>query len=494
MNNFLRFSIDNINFVDEVEKSFFRKIRIKAFSSGKNAHTLPVEEAVIRRNAKTIYNKPILWKYSKYFDDAVGHEEDEIPCGFVPENEDNPLELKEENGRLYIIINALIWTKYSGKLIDIFKRDGNKKDVSVEMQIIDNRPNKQYENNVKIDDFVIAGITILGEMIEPACEGCEAELLEFSKDKQRYLEELEFSKDRIEIDNSKESSVSGKWSNPRRKLFNPIIHSSNRDSLLKEAYLVCDFSSSEPEISKFKYPHHVIKDDKLILHKDGLEAAFSRASQQGIVNGDVKEHLLRHYKELNLSTDNFSDLCLNNNDLVLVGDFSMEENKKNLDMEQDTDKRSTDNQELVDNKNDEPDKEDAKMSVEEMECKMKEMMQKISELEECNKAYMERIDSMSDYEELKKFKCDTEERMEREKEMAEMEKVMSDIENRGVCMTEEEKKGFMEKIKDFSSMDAWSNYVKATVFDNAKNVNDVIKMGLPYNTTEKMTGSIWDEF
>ena len=383
MNNFLRFSIDNINFVDEVEKSFFRKIRIKAFSSGKNAHTLPVEEAVIRRNAKTIYNKPILWNYSKYFDDAVGHEEDEIPCGFVPENEDNPLELKEENGRLYIIINALIWTKYSGKLIDIFKRDGNKKDVSVEMQIIDNRPNKQYENNVKIDDFVIAGITILGEMIEPACEGCEAELLEFSKDKQRYLEELEFSKDRIEIDNSKESSVSGKWSNPRRKLFNPIIHSSNRDSLLKEAYLVCDFSSSEPEISKFKYPHHVIKDDKLILHKDGLEAAFSRASQQGIVNGDVKEHLLRHYKELNLSTDNFSDLCLNNNDLVLVGDFSMEENKKNLDMEQDTDKRSTDNQELVDNKNDEPDKEDAKMSVEEMECKMKEMMQNIKNIH-CN--------------------------------------------------------------------------------------------------------------
>ena len=539
MDNFLKFSVDNIKFVDEVEKSFFRKIKIKAFSSGDNAHTLPVEEDVIRRGAKTIYNKPILWKYNKYFDDAEGHEKDEVPCGFVPETEDNPVEFVNENGRLYIVINALLWTKYSGKLIEIFKRDGNKKDVSVEMQVIDNRPNQKYESDVQVDDFVIAGITILGEMINPACKGCQAELLEFSENKKKYLEEIEFSENAIEIDNSKESSVGGSWSNPRRKLFNPILKAPNKRYLLKEAYLIGDFDSVEPEITKFKYPHHVIRDGKLVLHKDGLQAAFSRASQQGIVDGNIKSHLLKHYRELGLSTENFSEFNISEEQFRLyfsddfsvesVGDSNMteeikescvEEVKETEDskmeeikeaeescekmenineseescekMEEDDSEDETNDEDKEDEDKEEDNKEED-MSVEEMSCKMKEMSERISELEECNKAYMAQIESMSDYEDLKKFKCETEERMAREKEMADMEKVMSDIENRGVCMSEDDKKEFMGKIKEFSSIDAWSNYVKATVFDNAENVNGVVKMGLPYTTEKKSIGSIWDE-
>ena len=541
MNDVLKFSVDNIELMDNIEKSLFRKVKIKAFATGENAHTMPIEEEVLRRGANTVYNKPILWKYNPYFDDAMGHEIDEVPCGFVPKSEDNPVTFEEHNGKLYIVIYALLWTRYCGRLIEIFNRDEMKKDVSVEIAVIEDN-SEEYEKT-KIQDFVIAGITLLGEIINPACKGCDAELLEFSEDQKKYLNEMEFAENAITIDNSKESAVDGGWSNPRRKLFNPISKASNSKSLLKEAYLIGDYDSSEPEITKFKYPHHVIRDGKLVIHQRGLEAAFQRASQQGIVSGNVKSHLLRHYRELGLNTENFAEFNISEEDFKSyfmdnlmsesAGDLNMADEKKVEEVKEtegteemacdkseemaceNTEDMACENKEEMcnapvvkeeDDVDDEEDKEDEdddgeeehkeddteEMSVEEMACKLREFTEKIQKLEEENKAYMSQIESMCDYEELKKFKADTEERQAREKEMAEMEQVMSEIEGRGISMSEEDKNEFMSKLKEFSSIDAWSNYVKAQAFDRAENVDGFVKIGLPYNTS-KRTGSIWDE-
>lgn len=542
MNDVLKFAVNNIELMDNIEKSLFRKVKIRAFATGENAHTLPIEEDVLRRGAKTIYNKPILWKYNEYFDDASGHEKDEVPCGFVPESEDNPVRFEEDNGKLYIVIYALLWTRYCGRLIDIFNRDGMKKDVSVEIAVIEDE--NRDSDRPKIEDFVIAGITLLGEFINPACKGCEAELLEFSEEKNKYLNSINFEDNSISIDNSKESAVDGGWSNPRRKLFNPISKASNSKSLLKEAYLIGDYDSSEPEITKFKYPHHVIRDGKLVIHQRGLEAAFQRASQQGIVSGNVKSHLLRHYRELGLNTENFAEFNISEEDFKSyfmdnlmsesAGDLNMADEKKVEEVKEtegteemacdkseemaceNTEDMACENKEEmcnasvvkeeendVDDEEDKEDKDDdgeeehkeentEEMSVEEMTCKLREFTEKIQKLEEENKAYMSQIESMCDYEELKKFKDDTEERQAREKEMAEMEQVMSEIEGRGISMSEEDKNEFMSKLKEFSSIDAWSNYVKAQAFDRAENVDGFVKIGLPYNTS-KRTGSIWDE-
>lgn len=566
MNNVLKFSVNNIELVDKIEKSLFRKVKIRAFATGENAHTLPIEEDVLKRGAKTIYNKPILWKYNKYFDDAEGHEKDEVPCGFVPESKDNPIEFENANDKVYIVINALLWTRYCGRLIDIFKRDDMKKDVSIEIAYIEDEDNSDVKP--KIQDFVVAGITILGEMINPACKGCEAELLEFSESKERYLTEMMSDNKSIIIDNSKEASVDGTWSNPRRKLFTPISKASNRKALLKEAYLIGDFDTDEPEITNFKYPHHVIRNGKLVVHRSGLQAAFQRAAQQGIVKGEVKSHLLRHYRELGLSTENFSEFAMSREDFTLyfaedlkesVGEETMtEENKEVIDEvieeseeeivkdkpeetpEEVIGESEGDKSEVIseDNKSDDKteemcdvpsadinceddesedddkdeehddsheeeieehkDEEEIEEHDEEMSCdalkeEMCKMQDKIRDLEEKNAAYMTQIEAMSDYEELKKFKADTEERIAREKEMANMEKVMCDIEARGVNMSEEDKNEFKAKIKEFSSIDAWSNYVKAQAFDRAENVDGIVKIGLPYNTNVSKPRSIWDE-
>ena len=110
----------------------------------------------------------------------------------------------------------------------------------------------------------------------------------------------------ITIDNSKESAVGGSWENPGATMYDQILESSNWQSLLKEAYLIAPISkvqNTEEDKTSFSasdmgYPHHVIRNGKLVLHTTGLRAAFSRGEQQGIVSGEVETHLVRHYKEM----------------------------------------------------------------------------------------------------------------------------------------------------------------------------------------------------
>jgi hypothetical protein len=106
----------------------------------------------------------------------------------------------------------------------------------------------------------------------------------------------------VTIDNSKKSSTSGKWSNPGTKLYTPII---DQKGAINEAYLVVESGYKDAPSEKLKYPHHVIKGNKLIVHKDGVQAAFSRAKQIGLIGKPIT-HIKKHYKELGLDMSNFS--------------------------------------------------------------------------------------------------------------------------------------------------------------------------------------------
>lgn len=553
----LNFSINKVSF-EEAKESRFSKAVIHAFADGHNAHTWPISTEVLKRSSHSIYDIPILCKYSEFVDDFLGHEEDEVPIGFIKEDTNtykNPIIFeKAEDGRTFIVIKGLIWNKYSGNAIEVLKRDDMKKSVSVEIEIT---KGQVIDEKIQVEEFVLNGITVLGDFVTPAVKDANI-LLEFSKDKKYYLSK--FADSKIQIDNSKEKSVSGVWKNPRRKLFVPISNASNSKELLKEAYLLNDGSYENPEISKMKYPHHVIKDGILVVHKDGLEAAFKRAKQQNIFEGKVKEHILRHYKELGLSKDNFETFGIKEEDFSLyfsnslseesVGETTMQNELKDIygfedknvecaetemkceedvkcaeetvecedvkcedevKCEEETcqedvncaetevkcedddadDSEDKDDEEVEKDEDDKETDEDVEkeMSFEEAKAKIAEMSETITKLQSENTAYMARIQEMSDYEDLKKFKADTIEKEKREEEMSKMEKVMSEIESRGVAMTEDEKAELMSKFGDFESMDAWSNFVKAQVFDKCENVGF---MGFALPFTEKKTESVWD--
>ena len=137
----------------------------------------------------------------------------------------------------------------------------------------------------------------------------------------------------IRIDNSKQSAVkSGKWKNPGSSFYYKILNSftiadPNRSEedpdrydfdfrkVLQEAYLVAPvekIKNSPYGITPYsqsgcKYPHHVIRNGKLVVSIPGIQAAYARAKQQGIYKGKVKEHIDRHYKEMGLTMSTMTE-------------------------------------------------------------------------------------------------------------------------------------------------------------------------------------------
>ena len=137
----------------------------------------------------------------------------------------------------------------------------------------------------------------------------------------------------IRIDNSKQSAVkSGKWKNPGSSFYYTILNSftiadpkrSEEDpdrydfdfrKVLQEAYLVAPvekIKNSPYGITPYsqsgcKYPHHVIRNGKLVVSIPGIQAAYARAKQQGIYKGKVKEHIDRHYKEMGLTMSTMTE-------------------------------------------------------------------------------------------------------------------------------------------------------------------------------------------
>ena len=138
---------------------------------------------------------------------------------------------------------------------------------------------------------------------------------------------------RLEIDNSAEAAVkSGRWKNPGSSFYYKILNSfrildESKDDedvdkydfdfkkVLKEAYLIAPvekIKNSPYGITPYsqsgcKYPHHVIKNGKLVVSVPGIQAAYARAKQQGIFKGDVKSHIEKHYKELGLDMSTMTE-------------------------------------------------------------------------------------------------------------------------------------------------------------------------------------------
>ncbi|MCM1232965.1 MAG: hypothetical protein NC489_22800 [Ruminococcus flavefaciens] len=148
----------------------------------------------------------------------------------------------------------------------------------------------------------------------------------------------------ITIDNSKKAAIpkskpgaKRKWKNPGAGLYDQLLNAAHIkgnvpadaegmkkamengdyqgwDKLLKEAYLVAPIdkiSNSPHGVTPFsrsgcKYPHHVIKGNKLVISIDGLRSAWITARNQGVFSNHTSEnkqivaHLNRHCKELGL--------------------------------------------------------------------------------------------------------------------------------------------------------------------------------------------------
>lgn len=453
----LQFSVENFEFEDVKDSRFIKGV-IHAFADGKNAHTHPIDRDVLINCANSVYDIPVVCRYNGLTDDFMSHEPDETPIGFVKETSptySNPIIFeKNPDGRTFLVIKALIWKKYAKDAVRVFKNDNGRKSVSVEITIT---KGEEINGLVRVDEFVLDGITVLGDFVTPAVKDAHIQV-EFAKDKNEYLNNLKFAENEGEkgeqdMENEKDMAE------------NSVVSCSSCDTSNMSDSATCASSC------------------------EGM--ACDSAEMSSSVNC-----------ESNQSEDMATTDCAEN----CAEDFGCKSNmedtgegrgdtRRNREDGNDTDDRDDSRDDDINDEDDRSEnyacKNSESMSIEMAMNKISEMSDKIKELEAQNRAYMSKIESMSDYENLRQYRDENEKRVKMEADMATMNTVMSEIVSRGYSMSDDEKNNFISKFSEFNSADAWSNYVKAQVFDNCNNSSKVQQIGLPFAELKK-TNSIWD--
>lgn len=343
----------------------------------------------------------------------------------------------------------------------------------------------------------------------------------------------------MEIVNSKDSAVmSGSWGNPGSALYDKLLEQANSKSLVKEAYLIVGEGYEEHPSSALKYPHHVIRDGKLVVSKPGVEAASSRLNQMKSADkvsdseyNSAVAHIGKHRKELEL--DKLEKMATDEKEV----EKKEEEKEKKLNPKEEVkenpkdeakEEKAEDKKEEIKEKKEENMSLDAYLDVAAMlallaketesneelaaefakpeplrnygmvmgkmyakMCKMakteEEMGCKMAELDQKMAAYA------AENEELKKFKAD----VEAKQFEFETERTLKEIEN-SVDMPKEEMAALREEAKKFSleNVEGWKNFAKAKAFSfGVKKVDEnpgVMRYGMPFaGLPTKKSDSLW---
>lgn len=194
------FSIDKLELIEATNKSQFARAKVDCFASGNNAHNMPMSEDTLRKYAETILGKPLTYVIEKPWFGKVDfgdHDALQVPMGYFSEL-NAEIEFRElGDGRIMMSAYANIWKRYASSALKIFARDGMKKSVSVEMQVINTEEDELGRKEIK--DFAFAGCTVLGSKVNPAVKDANIEILEFSQAKEqnekllKQYKEIDFS-------------------------------------------------------------------------------------------------------------------------------------------------------------------------------------------------------------------------------------------------------------------------------------------------------------
>lgn len=236
MNDKIYFSIEDAKLINENPNSNFAVMELDFFASGKNLHDMYVSEETLLKTADTIKNCPLVWKYDEELDDIYTHTPDEVPCGFVPEHANITSKVLED-GRTMLSVVAYVWKRYTGELLNFFRRDGGIKPVSVEMSVLETM--ERPDGLLELLDYKFEGITVLGTFVTPAIPLAKATVLSFSKEYEEDLKkEFSNSVERIQHYEKGDNIMpysSLKDINPALKGINPSISLGQANSIARQA-------------------------------------------------------------------------------------------------------------------------------------------------------------------------------------------------------------------------------------------------------------------
>ena len=198
VNKHLLFDIESGEIIEDNQSSQFATVKIFAFNSGWNRHDMYCSLDTLKNTASSIYDKPVIYSFSKLFRDFDSHTDPEksFIAGFIVRDSAEFIEL--EDGRTSLSVLAKIWKMYAPQFMQLLKESENhEKKVSVEMELKDY---SEMENGEEMLDFEYSAVCVLGDLITEASPGAHLEVLSFAKKEYEKALHLEFSRMYDEID------------------------------------------------------------------------------------------------------------------------------------------------------------------------------------------------------------------------------------------------------------------------------------------------------
>lgn len=290
-----RFSINEVKRINssEYENSEFAIGKMGFLSTRPNSHQLNISETVLKESAPSVLGKWIVADMTGVVD-AGTHTEQEYIVGMVPRDQEVDF-VYDEDGYLKSYVDVIISKVYAKNYCAMFESD-NLRNVSVEMNV-----HTSEEDEHEVLDFNIVGVTTLGKHINPSCPGSdivftrfsETEANAFFEDCKKKCSNLENFMDQREnkmseekkykIDKSKEALSDKPWGEvDKTKLRNGIMGASNKNTLVKDVYMLVEDGWEDAPSEHLKYPVMELKGDTFVYNRDGLSSALGYAKKENV--------------------------------------------------------------------------------------------------------------------------------------------------------------------------------------------------------------------
>lgn len=290
-----RFSINEVKRINssEYENSEFAIGKMGFLSTRPNSHQLNISETVLKESAPSVLGKWIVADMTGVVD-AGTHTEQEYIVGMVPRDQEVDF-VYDEDGYLKSYVDVIISKVYAKNYCAMFESD-NLRNVSVEMNV-----HTSEEDEHEVLDFNIVGVTTLGKHINPSCPGSdivftrfsETEANAFFEDCKKKCSNLENFMDqrknkmseekKYKIDKSKEALSDKPWGEvDKTKLRNDTMGASNKNTLVKDVYMLVEDGWEDAPSEHLKYPVMELKGDTFVYNRDGLSSALGYAKKENV--------------------------------------------------------------------------------------------------------------------------------------------------------------------------------------------------------------------
>lgn len=228
-------------------------------------------EAILK-SLKTFYNKPIIYRLNSEVEEAAtdvtSHARNSKQklqtriAGHIPTDARYKF-IERDNGKTYLNMEAVIQKRYVPTLMNILKERDGRVDLSIEIDVLDGYQDEDTGIYV-IKDFILNGVCLLGEDIEPGMEECHLEMITFDKndDIQKFNKmyiDFSLKQNNIieKIKYSKNFEKGGKMELEHRKLEELLWR-----ELSSKVYTVDGFTNHKYYIERIYNDHVVVKDNE----------------------------------------------------------------------------------------------------------------------------------------------------------------------------------------------------------------------------------------